>query len=105
MFEECFKGHKQACRWSIWGECGDLPVEDYVEVLKECSVGLLKTCSGMNFGWFLEDVLFAQDLLTVAVCVSDVLMNTKLATSDLRWTSYPADDSQVHIKANLLAYS
>uniref|UniRef100_A0A3P8P4H5 receptor protein-tyrosine kinase n=1 Tax=Astatotilapia calliptera TaxID=8154 RepID=A0A3P8P4H5_ASTCA len=24
----------------------------------------------------------------------DVLMNTKLATSDLRWTSYPADDSQ-----------
>ncbi|XP_005461219.2 LOW QUALITY PROTEIN: ephrin type-B receptor 4b [Oreochromis niloticus] len=24
----------------------------------------------------------------------DVLMNTKLATSDLRWTSYPADDPQ-----------
>uniref|UniRef100_A0A8P4FWN3 receptor protein-tyrosine kinase n=1 Tax=Dicentrarchus labrax TaxID=13489 RepID=A0A8P4FWN3_DICLA len=30
--------------------------------------------------------------LTLPVCLSEVLMNTRLETSDLRWTNYPADD-------------
>uniref|UniRef100_A0A3B5Q3E1 receptor protein-tyrosine kinase n=1 Tax=Xiphophorus maculatus TaxID=8083 RepID=A0A3B5Q3E1_XIPMA len=34
------------------------------------------------------------NLLSVSVSPSEVLMNTKLETSDLRWTNHPADDQQ-----------
>ncbi len=36
-----------------------------------------------------------QFFLTLPVCPSEVLMNTKLETSDLGWTQHPADDPQV----------
>lgn len=40
--------------------------------------------------------------LCLLSCLSEVLMNTKLETSDLRWTSYPPDDQQVKLRPSQL---